>query len=69
MALEKRVEVLFEREKFFYLERKAKREKTSVGRLIREAVDAVYNHGEGYKTKRGSCASPVFGVRLWGLLG
>ena len=42
MALEKRVEVLFEPEKFSYLERKAKREKTSVGKLIREAVETVY---------------------------
>ena len=42
MALKKRVEVLFEPEKFSYLERKAKREKTSVGKLIREAVETVY---------------------------
>ena len=42
MALKKRVEVLFEPEKYSYLERKAKREKTSVGKLIREAVETVY---------------------------
>ena len=33
MALKKRVEVLFDREKFSYLEHLAKREKTSVGNL------------------------------------
>ena len=42
MALEKRVEVLFDKEKFTYLQDKAKREKTSVGHLVREAVTAVY---------------------------
>ncbi len=42
MALEKRVEVLFEPEKYAYLRWKAKRENTSVGNLIREAVDAAY---------------------------
>ncbi len=42
MALEKRVEVLFEKEKFTYLQQKAKEEKTSVGHLIREAVETVY---------------------------
>ena len=42
MALEKRVEVLFDKEKFSYLEHLAKREKTSVGKLIREAVATVY---------------------------
>ena len=42
MALEKRVEVLFEKEKFTYLQQKAKREKTSVGNLIREAVATAY---------------------------
>ena len=38
--------MLFEEEKFLYLEWKAKREKTSVGKLIREAVEAAYmvNH-------------------------
>ncbi len=46
MALKKRVEVLFEPEKFSYLERKAKREKTSVGKLIREAVETVYQEKE-----------------------
>ena len=51
MALKKRVEVLFEREKFSYLERRAKREKTSVGRLIREAVDAVYITGRDTKRR------------------
>ena len=51
MALEKRVEVLFEQEKFSYLERKAKREKTSVGKLIREAVDAVYITGRSTKRR------------------
>ncbi len=46
MALKKRVEVLFEEEKFLYLEQKAKRERTSVGKLIREAVESAYmvNH-------------------------
>ena len=42
MALEKRVEVLFEKKKFTYLQHLAKREKTSVGNLIREAVATVY---------------------------
>ena len=42
MALEKRVEVLFDKEKFTYLQRKAKEEKTSVGNLIREAVEVAY---------------------------
>lgn len=42
MALEKRVEVLFEKEKYTYLQQKAKEEKTSVGHLIREAVATVY---------------------------
>ena len=42
MALKKRVEVLFDLEKFAYLERLARREKTSVGNLIREAVNKVY---------------------------
>ena len=42
MALGKRVEVLFEKEKFTYLQQKAKEEKTSVGHLIREAVETVY---------------------------
>ena len=41
MALKKRVEVLFDKEKFSYLEHLAKREKTSVGNLIREAVATV----------------------------
>ena len=42
MALRKRVEVLFDPEKFSYLEDLARREKTSVGNLIREAVTMVY---------------------------
>ena len=42
MALRKRVEVLFDQEKFSYLEELARREKTSVGNLIREAVTMVY---------------------------
>ena len=42
MALKKRVEVLFDPEKFSYLEDLARREKTSVGNLIREAVTMVY---------------------------
>ena len=42
MALRKRVEVLFEPEKFSYLEQLARREHTSVGKLIREAVTKVY---------------------------
>ena len=42
MALNKRVEVLFDQEKFSYLEELAHREKTSVGNLIREAVTMVY---------------------------
>lgn len=42
MALKKRVEVLFEQDKYSYLEHLAKREKTSVGKLIREAVEKVY---------------------------
>ena len=42
MALRKRVEVLFDPEKCSYLEDMARREKTSVGNLIREAVTMVY---------------------------
>ena len=42
MVLRKRVEVLFDPEKFSYLEQIARREKTSVGNLIREAVAQVY---------------------------
>ena len=42
MALKRRVEVLFDKEKFIYLQQKAKEEKTSVGHLVREAVTAVY---------------------------
>ncbi len=42
MALKKRVEILFEEDKFTYLEQLARREKTSVGSLIREAVAQVY---------------------------
>ena len=42
MALRKRVEVLFEPEKFSYLEQLARRVHTSVGKLIREAVTKVY---------------------------
>ena len=42
MALRKRVEVLFDQGKFSYLEDLARREKTSVGNLIREAVTMVY---------------------------
>ena len=42
MALKKRVEVLFEEDKYSYLEHLARREKTSVGKLIREAVEKVY---------------------------
>ena len=42
MALNKRVEVLFDQERFSYLEELARREKTSVGNLIREAVTMVY---------------------------
>jgi len=41
-ALNKRVEVLFDYEKFSYLEDLARRQKTSVGNLIREAVTMVY---------------------------
>ena len=42
MALRKRVEVLFDQEKVSYLEDLARREKTCVGNLIREAVTMVY---------------------------
>lgn len=42
MALRKRVEVLFDQDKYTYLEHLARREKTSVGNLIREAVTKVY---------------------------
>ncbi len=42
MALNKRVEVLFDQENFSYLEQLARRQKTSVGNLIREAVTMVY---------------------------
>ena len=51
MALKKRVEVLFEEEKFLYLERKAKDEKTSVGHLIREAVEVAYLTSQAEKRK------------------
>ena len=42
MALDKRVEVLFDKENYSYLEHLDKRDKTSVGKLIREAVATVY---------------------------
>ena len=42
MALKKRVEILFEEAKYTYLEHLARKEKTSVGNLIREAVEKVY---------------------------
>lgn len=51
MALEKRVEVLFEPEKYAYLRWKAKREKTSVGNLIREAVETTYMVNRSAKRK------------------
>ena len=51
MALEKRVEVLFDKEKFTYLQRKAKEEKTSVGNLIREAVEVAYLTSQTEKRK------------------
>lgn len=51
MALEKRVEVLFDKEKFTYLQRKAKEEKTSVGHLIREAVEVAYLTSKTEKRK------------------
>ena len=41
MTLRKRVEVLFDPEKFAYLEQAAQEQNTSVGQLIREAV-AMY---------------------------
>jgi hypothetical protein len=41
MTLRKRVEVLFDPEKFTYLEQAAREQNTSVGQLIREAV-AMY---------------------------
>jgi hypothetical protein len=41
MTLRKRVEVLFDPEKFTYLEQAAREQNTSVGHLIREAV-AMY---------------------------
>lgn len=51
MALRKRVEVLFDEEKFTYLEQLALREKTSVGHLIREAVEKTYL-GAGHENRR-----------------
>ncbi len=42
MALKKRVEILFEPDKYSYLEDIARRRKTSVGKLIREAVEKTY---------------------------
>ncbi len=51
MALEKRVEVLFDKDKFTYLQRKAKEEKTSVGNLIREAVEVAYMTSQAEKRK------------------
>ena len=53
MALEKRVEVLFDKENYSYLEHLAKRDKTSVGKLIREAVATVYLEKET-ETRRGA---------------
>ena len=53
MALDKRVEVLFDKENYSYLEHLAKRDKTSVGKLIREAVATVYLEKEVDK-QRGS---------------
>ncbi len=51
MALKKRVEVLFEQDKYTHLEYLARREKTSVGKLIREAVERVYLDKERQKRK------------------
>lgn len=42
MALKKRVEVLFDQNKYTFLEQLARQGKTSVGNLIREAVEKVY---------------------------
>ena len=53
MALNKRVEVLFDKENYSYLEHLAKRDKTSVGKLIREAVATVYLEKET-EQKRGA---------------
>ncbi|MBI2856481.1 MAG: hypothetical protein HYX93_06520 [Chloroflexi bacterium] len=51
MALKKRVEVLFEEDKYTYLEHLARKEKTSVGHLIREAVERVYLDTDREKRK------------------
>lgn len=51
MALKKRVEVLFEADKYSYLEHLARREKTSVGKLIREAVEKVYLNADREKRR------------------
>ena len=53
MALDKRVEVLFDKENYSYLEHLAKRDKTSVGKLIREAVATVYLE-KGVDKRRGA---------------
>ena len=53
MALDNRVEVLFDKENYSYLEHLAKRDKTSVGKLIREAVATVYLEKET-EQKRGA---------------
>ena len=45
--------MLFDKEKFTYLKQKAKEEKTSVGKLIREAVATVYLEKET-ETRRGA---------------
>ncbi len=52
MALRKRVEVLFEPEKFAYLEQLARREHTSVGNLIREAVTKAYLDSDTDKRRK-----------------
>ena len=52
MALKKRVEVLFDQEKFSYHEDLARREKTSVGNLIREAVTMVYLDADVKKRRK-----------------
>jgi hypothetical protein len=52
VALKKRVEVLFDPEKYTHLEHLARREKTTVGRLIREAVEKVYLEADLEKRRR-----------------
>lgn len=62
MALTKRVEVLFDPQKYSYLEHIAREEKITVGELIREAVDKMYLEAD--VEKRREAAAWLVGQRL-----